>query len=611
MKKEILYGKSKEKHLLLGNEAIARGAIEAGVGFVSCYPGTPSSEIADTLYMLSQEGGFYFEYSINEKVALEVAGGASLAGVPSLVTMKHVGVNVAADPLMTLVYIGTPGGMVVVSADDPFCHSSQNEQDNRYYARLGNIPCFEPASAQEAKDMIKEAFNLSRKYQHPFMLRTTTRLNHLRGIVEFGERYPVRAKGDFVKDPMRFVPVPAVARKRHPEVLKKLDQIRIYSEDCKWNKAFGDRDLGIIVSGISRTYVWDVLEEENLKDTISVLELGFTYPLPLKMVFSFLKNKRKVLIIEELEPILETEIRAIAQKHKLYLDIVGKEAFVRVGEYSTNLIKKVILKEFFDKDFHIQGCNKEENLPLRPPNLCAGCPHRAVYYVVKKVFGDEAIYPSDIGCYTLGILPPLKTADFLFCMGSSVSGGSGISKVTGRDVVAFIGDSTFFHSGITGLVNALYNKHNLLLVILDNQTTAMTGHQPHPGALQTPLGPNDSRVDIEKLVKGIGIEWVEKVKSYNLDSVERALKKLKEKKGVRVLIAEQPCILYARRFLKKKQKAVVAIQKQSEEVKRLVQEFGCPAFYVKNDEIGIDENICAGCMVCTQITKDIKPKKRE
>ncbi len=611
MKKEILNASPGTKHLLLGNEAIARGVIEAGIGFISCYPGTPSSEVPDTLYSLSREGGYYFEYSVNEKVALEVAGGASLAGVPSLVTMKHVGLNVAADPLMTLVYIGTPGGMVVLSADDPYCHSSQNEQDNRYYARLGNIPCFEPASPQEAKDMVKEAFKLSKKWEHPFLMRTTTRLNHMRGVVEFGTKKPMKSKGDFIKNPTRFVPVPAVARKRHPVVLKNLEEMKDYSEKCPWNKVYGDGELAIIVSGISRSYVIDVIEEFDLKKKLIIMELGFTYPLPENKISTVLRKVKKVLVVEELEPVLEQEIRAIAQKNKIDVEISGKNVLPRTGEYSTTILSKIIMEIFFNKSLSKKGCQKEKNLPLRPPNLCAGCPHRAVYYVVKKVFGDDAIYPSDIGCYTLGLLPPLKTADFLFCMGSSVSGGSGISKVTNKHVVSFIGDSTFFHSGITGLVNAVYNKHNILLVILDNHTTAMTGHQPHPGSIQTPFGPNDSKIDIEKIVKGCGVKYVEKVKAYNLKSIEEALNKLKEVKGTRVLIAEQPCILYARRFLNKKQRTIAYVDRQTEEVKKCVQEFACPAFYLKEDKIYIDESLCTGCMVCTQITKDIKSKKRD
>ncbi len=599
------------KHLLLGNEAIVRGAIEGGVGFVSCYPGTPSSEVPDTFYRLSKKGKFYFEYSVNEKVALEVGGGASLGGIPTMVTMKHVGVNVAADPLMSLAYIGTPGGLVLLSADDPGCHSSQNEQDNRYYARLASLPCFEPSNTQEAKDMTRDALVLSRKWEQPVMLRTTTRINHMRGPVVFGETLEI-PKANFPRDPFRFVPLPVIARKRHPILLKKMEEIREEIERSPWNKKILKGKKGIIATGICRAYLKDVLYDLNMENEVSILELGITYPLPVGLILSFLKDMEKVLILEELEPIMEKEIKALCYENSLSLPVEGKgENLTRIGEYSTKAIERALLK-FIDKPQKgYDLCPGGEELPGRPPNLCAGCPHRAVYYSVRKIFGDDAIYATDIGCYTLGFLPPHRACDFLFCMGSSISGGSGMAKATGKTVIGYIGDSTFFHSGITGLINAVHNNHNILVIILDNQTTAMTGHQPHPGVKETYFGPNPRRIDIEAIVRGCGVEHVEKIKPLNLKNTLEVLKKFKEIKGVRVIIAEEPCTLFASRVLKKKKPTVAYVVKQDKEVEACLKELACPAFYRKGSEIFIDENLCSGCMFCVQITEHIKAKKKE
>jgi indolepyruvate ferredoxin oxidoreductase alpha subunit len=597
--------------LLLGNEAIVRGALEAGVGFVSCYPGTPSSEAPDTFFQLSTEGQFSFEYSVNEKVALEVGGGAALGGVPTLVTMKHVGLNVAADPLMSLAYIGTPGGLVILSAGDPGCHSSQNEQDNRYFARLAGLPCFEPATAQEAKDMTREALECSARWEQPVMLRTTTRVNHLRGPVSFGPLKPAQPTGSFSKDPGRFVPLPAVARKRHPILLDNLAAIGTEVETSHWNTLRGEGPYGIVVSGIARGYLHDALEELGNPTDCSILELGLTYPLPEERLLAFLQRCQRVLVLEELEPILENELRVLAQKHGLGTDIRGKDTYLtRLGEYSTELVRQSVAR-LTERDCpERQPCATETNLPARPPNLCAGCSHRSVYYAVRKIFGDQAVYSSDIGCYTLGFLPPLRAADFLFCMGSSVSGGTGMSRATGRPVVAYIGDSTFFHSGVTGLINAVYNKHDLILVILDNKTTAMTGHQPHPGVEETVKGSNESKVDIEQVVRGCGVDQVKKVRAMNQKALIEALETFKAGQGVRVLIAEEPCVLFAKRILGSKRPQTAEVQEQHPDVRACLDELACPAFYVENDRIGIDEQQCTGCMVCVQVSEHIKPRKR-
>ncbi|WP_320170383.1 indolepyruvate ferredoxin oxidoreductase subunit alpha [Maridesulfovibrio sp.] len=600
------------KRLLLGNEAIVRGAIEAGIQVVTCYPGTPSSEVPDTFFRLSPEGDYYFEYSVNEKVALEVGGGASLAGAMTLTTMKHVGVNVAADPLMTLSYVGTPGGMVLLSADDPGCHSSQNEQDNRYYARIAGMPCMEPATAQEAKDMTRDALTMSREMSAPFLLRTTTRVNHLRGPVEFGKTAsPAKPQG-FKKNPPQFVPIPAFARRMHIDLLEKLEKLREMSEKSVYNKVSGTGSIGIVASGISRAYLADALADTGLADKFKILELGFTYPLPSGMITNFISSVEKVLILEELEPLIENEVRILAQKNGVNIEVIGKNSpnLPLNDEYSTLNVTSAIFEVLGMAQETKGSCTAAEDLPGRPPNLCAGCTHRAAYYAVKKVFGPDAVCSSDIGCYTLGILPPLNAADFLLCMGSSISAGSGAAMAAGQTVVGFIGDSTFFHSGITGLVNAVFNRHNILLVILDNSTTAMTGHQPNPGVETTALGSNPAQIDIEAIVRGCGVTEVRTVSPLNQKAITGALEELKEMAGVRVLVAKDPCPLFARRTLGKKPVRTAYVENQSEEVLKVMEELACPAFEKTEAGVEINEILCSGCMLCLQLTKDIKARKR-
>jgi len=606
----LLEKQAGQTHLLLGNEAIVRGALEAGVQIVTCYPGTPSSEVPDAFYQLSPEGPFEFEYSINEKVALEVAGGAALAGAKTMVTMKHVGVNVAADPLMTLAYTGAPGGLVLLSADDPGCHSSQNEQDNRLYARLAGIPCLEPATAQECKDMARDAFALSRELSLPVMLRTTTRVNHLRGPVEFGplpEPEPVQG---FQRNPQQFVPIPAFSRLMHVHLLEKLEKLVGKSNNSPYNTVRGDGPLGVVASGISRAYLHDAMVESDFN--AAVLELGATHPLPKELIADFLKGRERVLVLEELEPVVENELRAIAQQHGLRVEIQGKGfgGLPQYWEYSTQIVAKALAVFAGGEPAAVCACEAPENMPPRPPNLCSGCPHRAAYFATRKVFGDEPVYSSDIGCYTLGLLPPLSMADFLVCMGSSISAGSGVAWASGRPVVAFIGDSTFFHSGMTGLVNAVHNDRNLLLVILDNRTTAMTGHQPHPGVDQTVLGDNLHKADIEQVVRGLGVTQVDKVRPMNLKATTAALEKFKDASGVRVLIAEEPCPLFARRVLKIKKPKVAYIDESCDNCGECVATLACPAFVVENGKTAVNALACSGCMFCLQLCEHIKAAPR-
>jgi indolepyruvate ferredoxin oxidoreductase alpha subunit len=598
------------KHLLLGNEAIVRGAIEAGVNMVTCYPGTPSSEVPDTFRRIAASGRFRMEYSVNEKVALEVAGGASLAGALCLVTMKHVGVNVAADPLMTMTYTGLPGGLVLLSADDPGCHSSQNEQDNRQYARFAGMPCFEPSSAQEAKDMARDAFLLSRQLQQPVLLRTTTRVNHLRGPVVFGPLPEPAAIIPFERDRGRYVSLPAVARRRHHTLVENLEKARAIAESSPFNTQSGQGDIGVVASGISRTYLHDALLELNGHKDIRVFDLGMSWPLPEKALEGFLRQVKTALVLEEGEPLVEEALHALAHKLSLPVEIKGKQSpLSRFGEYSTPLVHDALVP-LIDSTLPLSCGGNCQELPQRPPNLCPGCAHRSAFYAVRQVFGDDAWYSSDIGCYTLGILPPLGCADFLFCMGSSISAGSGFSAPGGKTAVAFIGDSTFFHSGMTGLVNAVFNRHDVLVVILDNGTTAMTGHQPNPGVAQDVLGDGCVHLDIEAVVRGCGVTRVAKARGYNLRSMTAQLQEMKGESGVRVLIVEEPCVLFARRTLKKTRPNVAYVAEQNDDARRCLETYACPAFRCQGEEIGVDEDLCVGCMVCMQVSPSFKARKR-
>ncbi len=596
-----------EKMILLGNEAIARGAIEAGVAFAATYPGTPSSEISLQFFQMAQESDLYFEYSTNEKIAMEVAAAAANSGVRSMCVMKHVGVNVAADALMTLAYVGVKGGMVILSADDPFMFSSQNEQDNRYYAKLSGLPMIEPSSVAEAKELIPYAFDISEKLQEPVLFRTTTRINHSTGIVTLGEiRKPV-TKGSFTKDPLNMVVVPAVARNLHVKLLKNYDAARELAETSEANFITGSGDLGIICNGVSYNYVSDAIKDLGIEDKVRVLRMGFSHPLPPTLIKGFLKECQKVLIVEEGEPYMEEAVKAMAQEEGLVLPINGKKEglFTRLYEYNPVQVKQCIAT-YFDLDYaapEVPDLSDVPPVPQRPPTLCAGCSHRATYLEVKKATeGMDTIFPSDIGCYTLGLLPPLSSADFLICMGSSVGTSGGFSRVNpDKKVIAFIGDSTFFHSGIPGLINAVYNNHNFTLVILDNGTTAMTGHQPHPGVDMERINMSGyGRVSIEKVVRAIGVEHLTTIKPYKVKKSAEAIKASINHKGVSVIISEEICALYAN-ALKLPKRKPFSITDKCKNHKTCIDSLACPAFYIWNDRVKIDANLCTGCAVCAQI----------
>jgi indolepyruvate ferredoxin oxidoreductase alpha subunit len=606
---KLLTDEPGRKMLLLGNEAISRGAIESGIAFGSTYPGTPSSEISLNLFQISRESDIYFEYSTNEKVALEAAAAAANSGVRSMCIMKHVGLNVAADALMTLAYVGVKGGLVVVTADDPFMFSSQNEQDNRYYGKLSGLPMIEPSTVQEAKEMVPYAFALSEELQEPVLFRTTTRINHSTAIVELGEIKKPNTKGYFVKDPFNCVTVPAVAVKLHVKLLQNIEKAAILSDNSEFNFVEGTGDYGIVCNGVSYIYVSDALKDLNLVNKINVLRIGFSQPMPGKIIKDFLKGCKKVLIVEEGEPYMEESVKAFAQEAGLTMPIAGKgkDLLSRLYEFDPAMVRKCIAN-YFDVDYSAPGVvdlSDIPELPQRPPNLCPGCPHRAAFYTIRKTAEDlglETICPTDIGCYTLGYLPPLSMGDFLICMGSSVGTSCGFSKVNNdKKIISLIGDSTFFHAGIPGLINAVFNNHNFTLVILDNGTTAMTGHQPNPGVDMNALNLSGfGRVIIEDVVRAIGVPHVAVIKPYRVNKSIEAIKEALSFKGVSVIIVQEMCRLYAK-SLKKPLGKPFYVSDRCKNHRVCVNELACPAFFIKDNRVHIDPVLCCGCTVCVQI----------
>ncbi len=594
------------KMLLLGNEAIARGAIEAGVSVATTYPGTPSSEISFNLFQISQESDLYFEYSTNEKVALEVAAATANSGLRSICVMKHVGMNVAADALLTLAYIGVKGGLVIVTADDPYMFSSQNEQDNRFYAKLSGLPMLEPSSVQEAKDMVPFAFDLSEKLQQPVIFRTTTRINHSTAIVVSGKILSIKTKGDFFKDPFNYVTVPAVSRNLHARLLKILKQAENISETSDYNFISGDGTLGIACNGVSYNYVSDALKDLNLGGIAKILRIGFSHPMPQALIKDFLKGCEKVLVVEEGEPYMEEAIKAFAQEEGLIIEIKGKSRglFSRLYEFNPAQVRQTIATYFDIAYTPVQALDLSQipEIPQRPPNLCAGCSHRATFYAVKKAAeGMDTICPTDIGCYTLGFLPPLSMGDFLICMGSSIGTSCGFSKATRKKIISFIGDSTFFHSGIPGLINAVFNKHNATLVILDNGTTAMTGHQPHPGVDMKKLDLDGyGQVSIENIVRAAGVSHVAVIRPYRTKKSIDAIKEALNVEGVSVVISKEICTLYAK-SLKKAHGRPFYISEKCKDHRECINELACPAFLLEDNRVKIDATICTGCTVCAQI----------
>ncbi len=561
------------KKLMLANEAIARGAYEAGVKVVSAYPGTPSTEIAESVAKYPE---VYAEWAPNEKVALEVAIGACFAGARSMVCMKHVGVNVAADPLFTLSYTGVNAGIVIVAADDPGMHSSQNEQDSRNYAISAHIPMLEPADSSEAKRFTKIAFNLSEKYDTPVFLRTTTRIAHSQSMVELVERKNINP-ASYKKDIVKYCMMPASARKAREDLELRDNRIEEECNHFPLNVAeYKDTKLGVVCAGIVYQYVKDALPDA------SIFKLGMVWPLPIEAIREFSQKVDRLVVIEELGGFIETQLKAKGIKCE------GKEIFSNIGEINVNLIKNKLADG--------ELSNADPNVPVRPPVLCAGCPHRGVFYVLNKL---KKTVNGDIGCYTLGAQAPLSSVDTVVCMGASIGMAHGFEKALGtsKNNVAVIGDSTFIHSGITGLINAVYNKSSITVIILDNSTTGMTGHQDHPATGKTLQKESTKKLDFVALVKACGVDWVETVDAYDLKEVERLVKEAEEHQGVSVIIAKKPCVLLEK-------KPVVAKCVITEKCRRctMCMKLGCPAINKSMDGIiSIDPTMCIGCGLCEAV----------
>ena len=517
------------KKLMLGNEAIARGVYEAGATVASAYPGTPSTEITEYIAKYDE---IYSEWAPNEKVALEVAIGASVGGVRSTCAMKHVGLNVAADPLFTAAYTGVNGGLVIFVADDPGMHSSQNEQDTRIIARAAKVPVLEPSDSQECKDFTKEAFRISEEYDTPVIVRLTTRVAHSQGLVELGERDDIPIK-PYSKDPGKYVMMPAMAKRRHVVVEERLSRLAEFSDSTTLNRIeWGDRKIGVITSGITYQYA-----KEAFGDA-SFLKLGMVYPLPEKLIREFAAGVETLYVIEELEPFIENNCL------RMGIEVKGKALLPVIGEYSASLIRERVFGQKQEKYNSI-----EEEIPVRPPVMCAGCPHRGVFYVLKKL---KLTVTGDIGCYTLGALQPLESVDTCVCMGASVGMAHGMEKARGRDAarktVAVIGDSTFIHSGITGLIDIVYNKGTSTVVILDNSITGMTGHQHNPATGFTIKGEPTRQVDLVKLCQAVGVDRVRICDPFDLEEMERIIREETAAEEPSVIIAQRPCALLNKKF---------------------------------------------------------------
>lgn len=592
------------KLLMTGNEAIARGAYEAGVRFASAYPGTPSTEILENVATYKED--IVAEWATNEKVALEAAIGGSIAGARTMASMKHVGVNVAADPLFTFSYTGVNGGMVLITADEPGMHSSQNEQDNRNYAKFAKIAMFEPSTSQEAKDMLKEAFEISEKYDTPVLFRVTTRLCHSKGIVECSDRVEVPIK-EYIKNPKKNLTVPAHARVRRVEIDDRMSKLLEYSNNTHLNNyEINDTKIGIVASGMCYTYA-----KEVFKDDASYMKLGFTNPLPMEKIKKFASKVDNVYVIEENDPFIEEQLKANNIKCH------GKDIFPSYGELTPDVIRKSV----FGKTNDTIDYNKDL-VVNRPPGLCAGCPHRGFFYELGK--RKNVMITGDIGCYTLGFAPPYNAMDTTICMGASLSSGHGAQKVFNMKennkirVVGVLGDSTFFHTGINSLLDVVYNKGNSISVILDNRITGMTGHQQNPGTGYTLQGNVTSEVNIEELVKACGVKHIRTINPNNLSQVKESLDWAFELDEPSVIIARWPCAL--KKFSKQDIEefnnpftSKCSVNTDKCIGCKLCMKIGCPAISFKSEEkmVSIDSNKCVGCEVCSQVCpKDAISKER-
>ena len=569
------------KQLMLGNEAVARGLFEAGCSFVSSYPGTPSTEITECAAKYAE---IYAEWAPNEKVAMEAAFGAALAGKRSFCGMKHVGLNVAADPLFTISYTGVNAGMVIGVADDPGMHSSQNEQDSRHYAKAAKLPMLEPSNSKEALEFAKAAYEISEGFDTPVLLKMCTRVAHSQSIVETSDRVE-KEQVEYVKTPSKYIMMPGFAKKRHPIVEERMEKLAEFASNStlnKWEKGSDDK-IGIITAGTCYQYV-----KEVCGDDVSILKLGMVWPISEKMIKDFADSVKKVIVVEELDGFIEEFCNALG------IETEGKNLFSNIDELSQNKVAKGLGIEY------TSGESVDAVIPNRPPVMCAGCPHRGLYYVLSKL---KLNVIGDIGCYTLGAVAPLNAVDSVICMGASISGAHGFNKAndgkTDGKTVAVIGDSTFMHSGMTGLVNISYNNSNSTVIILDNSITGMTGHQHNPTTGFNLKGDPASKVDLEALCRAIGINSVRVVDPYNIAECEAVIKEELAKEEPSVIISRRPCALL--KYVKYKSPVTVSADKCKS--CKMCMKIGCPAISMVDGKAVIDATLCTGCGVCTQLCK--------
>ena len=597
------------QELLMGNQAIALGAIKAGVGVVSGYPGTPSTEILETIAKRNP-GNIYVEWSVNEKVAMEVAAGAAYTGTRSIVTMKQVGLNVASDPLMSLAYVGVKGGMVVIVADDPGPISSQTEQDTRQFAIFSKLPIFDPSSPEEAYEMIQDAFEYSEKYNTPVLFRPTTRVCHGCASIEiYNDRKKIEAEG-FKKD-AKWVIFPKLSYQNHIKIEERNPILAKDFSSYRFNTLTGSGTVGIVSAGISYAYTCEALTllkgayKENQRDTefdktYKLLKIATSNPFPEDLALKFFVGLKKILVIEELDPVIEKELVFLCGKHHLPITISGKLTghICIAGENSVDSVKEEIALFLNLPVPQKADESPAPMLPIRPPVLCAGCPHRASFYAVKQAMkGQKAVFAGDIGCYTLGNAKPLDMVDTCLCMGAGVTIAQGIHRAQpDTKNFAFIGDSTFFHSGITGVINAVYNETDIVLVVLDNSTTAMTGHQPHPGTGVTMMGNITDKISIPEVLKSLGVKKILTTDPFNLTQAIKAVKEAALIKGVSAVIFKSPCIAVTKPSTK-----YVVDNEKCIGCKRCIKELGCPTIVKTDEKVAVDSALCFGCGLCAQV----------
>ncbi len=612
----VLEDRPGKRACMLGNVAIARGAVEAGIQFFACYPGTPSSEVGDTFASVAKAADVTFEYSVNEKIAVEIAFAASLTGARTMCSMKHVGFNSANDPICVLPYVGVEGGMVIVAAGDPSLTTSTHEQDQRHFSRLAHYPIFDPATPRDALEMTKFAFAFSEQTRLPVIMRPTTRVCHSSGMVELGPLSTHRNDIKFTKNPQRYVPIPVNSRRMRKEVIDRYKLAERLLAESSFFPRTGHGRNGIIASGVAYAHAAQVIEDLGLKGDVTLQQVG-AYPIPEAVLADFLSAIDSVLVVEELSPLVEESVSLFAFRQGRQVPVFGKHTghFPLEFEYSLDQVEDAV-RAYLRLGKRKTVSVTVPDLPARPPVLCPGCPHRTSYYLARRVFGKKTVYCNDIGCYTLGYGEPLHACDTLLCMGASISQASGIARMTGQRAVAYIGDSTFFHSGWPALANAVQANDEVTVIILDNYVAAMTGFQPSltTGRQDPPGGAPEggASLSIEEAVRGLGIKNVYSVDPFDEEATVDALEKAKQGCGVNVIVCQSPCVVNERRLRRSSDRATLEIDAERCNACSLcVRLLGCPGILIVDGEYVIDQDLCDGCDLCADVCQHDAIKKVE